>query len=52
MAMRIARCERCNSKIKKVVCGTMFCAKTNPMKKITLKDGELRPEWCPKRSAK
>ena len=46
--MRRIRCDRCNSHIKKVVCGTMFCAKTNPMKKISLKDGEVIPEWCPK----
>lgn len=42
------KCDSCKSIIKKVKCGTLYCAKTNPIQKINLKPGDITPGWCPK----
>lgn len=46
--MNIIQCEKCKSKIRKVDCGTLYCAKTNPIRKVNLRLGDFRPSWCPR----
>lgn len=47
--MNIIRCEKCKSKIQKVDCGTLYCAKTNPIREVNLRVGEVVPIWCPRK---
>ena len=48
--MNKIKCETCKSKIKKVDKGTLYCAKTRPIRECIRRLGDSSPCWCPRRN--
>ena len=45
--MNKIKCEKRKHKIQKVDCGTLYCAKTKPIRKVNVRAGDFFPTWCP-----
>lgn len=41
-------CRKCKGRIKKVKCGTLYCALTRPIRKVNIQGNAEAPSWCPK----